>query len=80
VLEELEYQQEEEDTNFGYVVDNEKTFHLAAINSSQKKATFKRDKPNVITSEHVKQMGLDPYDDRDFLTELIRFYDFNLVM
>jgi hypothetical protein len=36
--------------------------------------------PNIVTSEHIKQMGLDPVDDKDFLNELIRFYDFNLVI
>ncbi len=33
---------------------------------------------NAVNIEHVKQMGLDPSDDKDFISELIRFYDFDL--
>jgi hypothetical protein len=39
-----------------------------------------KESPNVITNEHIKQMGLDPTDDREFLNELIKFYDFKLVI
>ena len=41
---------------------------------------IKRERPNQVTSEHIKKMGLDPNDDRDFINELIRFYDFNLIL
>jgi hypothetical protein len=35
---------------------------------------------NCVTSKHMKQMGLDPSDDKDFINEIIRFYDFNLIV
>jgi hypothetical protein len=80
VLEELEYEEEPE-PNFGYVVDNQKTFNLQSFNTSKKPVlTLKRERPNHVTSEHIKRMGLDPIDDKDFINELIRFYDFNLVL
>jgi hypothetical protein len=39
-----------------------------------------KESPNLLTNEHIKQMGLDPADDREFLNELIKFYDFKLVI
>ena len=35
--------------------------------------------PIQITNDHMKKMGLDPSDDKDFINELIKFYDFNLI-
>lgn len=40
----------------------------------------KTDQLNTLNSDVIKKMGLDPSDDRDFLLELIRFYDFHLIL
>ena len=53
--------------------DNEKEI-AASYHKNEKES------PNVLTNEHIKQMGLDPADDREFLNELIKFYDFKLVI
>lgn len=55
--------------------DNDRDIRLSSRQGSNKNET-----PNVLTNDNIKQMGLDPSDDRDFLNELIRFYDFNLVI
>lgn len=31
-----------------------------------------------VTSEDMKKMDLDPIGDRDFILQVIRFYDFNV--
>jgi len=44
----------------------------------KQKQRNRKESKNTLNIDHVKQMGLDPSDDKDFLNELIRFYDFNL--
>ena len=50
-------------------------FQMKPIKQKQRN---RKESKNAVHSEHVKQMGLDPTDDKDFLNELIRFYDLNL--
>jgi hypothetical protein len=38
----------------------------------------KKPQTKFIQNDLIKKMELDPSDDKDFLNELIRFYDFNL--
>jgi hypothetical protein len=75
VLEDLEY---EEPKTTKTTLDNREGFNLQSLPSKAKQ--IKRNEPNYVTASHIKKMGLDPSDDRDFLNELIRFYDFNLIL
>lgn len=34
--------------------------------------------PKIVHNDVIRKAGLDPSDDREFLNEIIRFYDFNL--
>jgi hypothetical protein len=76
VLEDLEY--EEPKTTKVKFENNKEGFSLQSLPSREKK--IKRDEPNYVTASHMRKMGLDPSDDKDFLNELIRFYDFNLIL
>ena len=62
-----------------YGFESDKDMRMSSPSKGSKELD-KNEVPNVISNEHMKQMGLDPGDDREFLNELIRFYDFNLVV
>lgn len=66
------------DTNFGF--ESGKGSESINLSTKNKEELPKSESPNVITNEHMKKMGLDPSDDKDFLNELIRFYDLNLII
>jgi hypothetical protein len=72
----LEY--EEPKTTKVTVERNKEAFSLQSLPSREKK--IKRDEINFVTASHMRKMGLDTADDKDFLNELIRFYDFNLTL
>lgn len=70
---------ENTETNYGF--ENEKDIRMSPKHSVNDQNECKNDQaPNILTNDHIKQMGLDHVDDKDFLNELIRFYDFNLVI
>lgn len=75
ILEDLEY---EEPRSEKVSVDNKEGYSLTSLPSKERKV--KRNETNYVNKSHMKKMGLDPSDDRDFLNELIRFYDFNLIL
>lgn len=35
-------------------------------------------KPKQLTNDQIRRLGLDPNDDKDFLSEIVHFYDLNL--
>ena len=49
-------------------------------NNPSKSARDKNEakKPKQLTNDQIRRLGLDPNDDKDFLNELVHFYDFNL--
>ena len=63
-----------------FTVLNELNFNSTTTTDKNMKHIYKKGEPIQIQSDHIKKMGLDPSDDRDFLNELIRFYDFNLII
>jgi hypothetical protein len=63
-----------------FTVLNELNFNINSTKNPNTNNNCKKDEPIQIQNEHIKKMGLDPSDDRDFLNELIRFYDFNLII
>lgn len=52
---------------------NENTPKMTSMRSK-----VKHSKANSIDGEFYKKIGLDPTDDKEFLNELVKFYDFNL--
>jgi hypothetical protein len=81
VLEDLEYEEPMHNVNLSNAKsdsDGTNGINLTSLPSKFKKV--KRLEPNFVNNLHMKKMGLDSNDDRDFLNELIRFYDFNLIL
>ena len=57
--------------------------HVLDKNNNQAAYRIKKphnciEQPKLVSNEVIKRIGLDPSDDKEFLNELIRFYDFNL--
>jgi hypothetical protein len=69
---------EADNAELSYYSDNGKVKEASCIPRRQGRAERLRDRPRMVQTETIKRAGLDAAEDKEFLGEVFKFYDFNL--
>ncbi len=69
---------EADNAELSYYSENGRVKEASCIPRRQGRAQRLSDRPRIVQTETIKRAGLDPAEDKEFLGEVFKFYDFNL--